>query len=163
MPKTRHKKTYADVKSWVIAAIAEESRLPKDLLWKNERTADEMYQERLRRVRFLRKHGKVDLQADMVADRLERCEVGKRCLSGACPECGRLFQRWFVRRSETFISAHLDCSDRELVAITIVPIKAATQPGHLNGFSIVDLSASGEHRVEVTHLAYSAGASQDRL
>jgi hypothetical protein len=158
MPKKRGKTIYADVKPWVIAAIAEESRLPKDLLWENEPTADEMYQERLRRVRFLRKHGKANSQADMVANRLEGCEVGNRCLSGACPECSRLFQRWFVRRSETFIAENLDCARRELVAITIVPIKATTRPGHLNRFSIVDFQRRLKYALKEVKLDVALGA-----
>jgi hypothetical protein len=157
MAKKRSGTIYADVKPWVEAAIAEESRLRKDLLWKNEPTADDVYQERLRRVRFLRKLGKVSAQADMVADRLERCEVGNRCLSGACPECFRLFQRWFVRRSETFIAEHLERSDHELVAITIVPIKAITQPGYLNRVSIGDFQRRLKDALKAVGLEMALG------
>ena len=158
MPKRRNKKIYADVKPWVMAAITEESRLRKGLLWKNEPTADDVYQERLRRVRFLRKHGKVNAQADKVANRLDACEVGNRCLSGACPECGRIFQRWFVRRSGAFIAQHLDCSGRELVAITIVSIKAITQPEHLNEFSIVDFLRRLKYALKKVGLVIALGA-----
>ena len=158
MPKRRNKKIYADVKPWVIAAIAEESQKSKELIWKNERTADDVYEERLRRVRFLRKHGETHPQANMVAERLERCEVGNRCLSGACPECGQLFQRWFVRHSETFIAQHIVQPGRELVTITIVPIKAATRPGYLNEFSIVDFQRRLKYALKKVGLVVALGA-----
>ena len=107
-----------DVKPWVIAAINDESRYPLDRLWKKEPTAEFAYEERLRRIKFLSKHSNTDPKAMAVADRLESCEPDQRCLSGACPECGRLFQRWFVRRSKKFIATHIDRPKHELVAVT---------------------------------------------
>src|SRR6266404_384147 len=82
-----------DVKPWVIAAINNESRYPSDQLWKKEPTAEYVHKERLGRIKFLRKHGVTNPQAQTVVDRLETCEPTQRCSSGACPECGRLLQR----------------------------------------------------------------------
>src|SRR2546422_1611460 len=91
-----------DVKPWVIAAIQDESRYPPDQMWKKEPSAEFAYDERLRRIKFLRKHGNVT-----VADRLDSCEPKHRCLSATCPECSRLLQRWFVRRSKKFIAKYM--------------------------------------------------------
>jgi hypothetical protein len=67
-----------DVKPWVIAAITDESRYPPDRLWKKEPTAEFAYHERLKRIKFLRKHSKTDSKAMVVANRLESCEPGQR-------------------------------------------------------------------------------------
>ena len=32
----------------------------------------------------------------VLAERLEKCRPWARCKSGACPKCGRAFQRWTV-------------------------------------------------------------------
>ena len=40
-------------------------------------------------------------------------------MSGACPQCGRLLQRWFARASKRFIADHLETQKGELVAISL--------------------------------------------
>jgi hypothetical protein len=102
-------------------AIRDESQYEPDILWKEEPSAECVSNDRLRRIKFLRKHNKTDPKAEALADRLESCEPEQRCLSGACPECGRLFQRWFVRRSRSFIAKHIDLPWNYLVAVSIVP------------------------------------------
>ena len=119
-------KNWKDVTLWVAAAIAEESRRPPDQLWKGATSVDDAYSERLQRIRFLRKYGS---KANSVAERLEGCDSPCRCLSGACPECGRLLQRWFVRESKTFISDYIRDRDEPLVALSIVPANATVSPG----------------------------------
>jgi hypothetical protein len=128
-----------DVKPWVIAAINDESRYPPDRLWRKEPTEEFAYEERLRRIKFLRKYAKKDSRAIFIAHRLESCEPDQRCLSGACPECGRLFQRWFVRRSKKFIAKHISCPNYELVAISIVPWTPIVRPGQLRTVDIPNL------------------------
>jgi hypothetical protein len=128
-----------DVKPWVIAAINDESRYPPDRLWKKEPTAEFAYHERLKRIKFLRKYSKTDPKAAVLAHRLETCELDQRCLSGACPECGRLFQRWFVRRSKKFIAKHISRPKQELVAVSIVPWTPIVRPGQLLTVDVVNL------------------------
>jgi hypothetical protein len=125
-----------DVKPWVIAAINDESRYPPDRLWKKGPTAEFAYHERLKRIKFLRKHSNPDPKTLLVADRLETCEPNQRCLSGACPECGRLFQRWFVRRSRKFIAKDISRPEHELVAVSIVPSDFLRRPGYLSALNI---------------------------
>jgi hypothetical protein len=50
----------------------------------------ERYSKRLRR--FSPQFPK----ANELSHLLSACEPHHRCMSGACPECGRAFQRWFV-------------------------------------------------------------------
>jgi hypothetical protein len=137
--KTHKSRNYPDKKPWVIAAIAEEERKPSDLLWRKAPSADDAYTARLQRVRFLQKYVEKDSSLKFFAERLDACEPRNRCLSGACPECSRLFQRWFVRRSKQYIAKHIDKPSHELVAITIVPSKPIVRPGKLNNFSVSNL------------------------
>jgi hypothetical protein len=73
-----------------------------------------------------------------LADRLDACNPEELCLSGACPECGRLFQRWFVRRSEQCIDEFDRDGGIQLHAISIVPPKPLYALGRLHSLSITD-------------------------
>jgi hypothetical protein len=53
----------------------------------------------------------------VLADLLERCTPKRRCMSGACPECMRAFQRWFVASVHT-----LSRGDPALDALVAVSI-----------------------------------------
>ena len=130
---------YPDIKAWVIKAIAEEDRKPNILLWRDEPTKEDQNAERLRRIRFLRKYEADNPIIKAIASRLVLCARKTRCCSGACPECGRLLQRWFVRRSKSFIRNVVDKDDQLLVAITIIPSQPTIQPWQLNSFSIENL------------------------
>ena len=130
---------YPDVKPWVKSAIAQEDRKPNEQLWKDEPSSEYQLNERLRRIRFFRKHGKYDPLFNAIADRLELCEQGVRCCSCACPECGRLIQRWFVRKSRYLIRDHIEKANRKLVAITIIPSWPIIGPGDLHTLSLPNM------------------------
>jgi hypothetical protein len=98
----------SDVKPWVIKAIKDEERYSPNQMWAKEPSVEHVYEERVRRIKFLQKRGKANSELLIIAKRLDSCEPDQRCLSGACPECGRLFQRWFVRRSRKFIATHIE-------------------------------------------------------
>jgi hypothetical protein len=129
----------ADVKPWVMQAIQDEERHSPDQLWKKEPSAESIHDDRLRRIKFLRKHSKTDPKAQILANRLESCGSGERCLSGACPECGRLFQRWFVRRSRKFVAKHINLPWNHLVAVSIVPWTPTARKGQLYTVDVVNL------------------------
>jgi hypothetical protein len=86
-------KQFANAKLWVSEAVAIEDKMFDKPLWRGERTPDDEYDERLRRIKILRKYRNTHLQAETVANQLEHCERRTRCLSGACPECAHLLQR----------------------------------------------------------------------
>jgi hypothetical protein len=148
---------YADVKPWLIAAIVEEDARSPDSLWKNAPTANTAKQGRLRRIRFLRNHVKTDERASALVNRLDHCERNNRCCSGACPECGRLLQRWFVRHSESFVSENLNRKSNELVALSIVPAQPIVPPGKLSDFSVIDLHRRLKHALAKTDVAVALG------
>ncbi len=52
---------------------------------------------------------------NVIADCLDRCEKRNRCYSGACLECGRLFQRFYVRRSKQVIRDIIARKGKELI------------------------------------------------
>jgi hypothetical protein len=147
-----------DIKQWVSAAITGEDRKPKEALWRNAPSAGDAFNERFKQISFLRKHAKTEPQADRIADRLEACEVDTRCCSGACPECCRLFQRWFVRASKEFISRHIDQPGRELVALNMVPTKPVVRRGKLDQFSMVDMQRRMKFALNKTDLVTAIGA-----
>ena len=138
MAKKNRQNDYPDVRPWVKVAVAEESRRPGKQLWKGEPTPEQINKEQAKRVRFLRKNGKTSPRAEVLADRLGGCQLDQRCLSGACPQCAQLLQRWLVRRSKKFIADHLEAQQGELVAISIIPPRSAVTPGQLNSFSIIN-------------------------
>jgi hypothetical protein len=74
-----------DVKPWVIAAINDESRYPPDRLWRKEPTEEFAYEERLRRIKFLRKYAKKDSRAIFIAHRLESPTA--MCRIARCQSC----------------------------------------------------------------------------
>jgi hypothetical protein len=65
-------------------------------------TAEQAEIERRRLIKRLRRFGKHHAPALAVSDRIEGCAVRRRCMSGACPECARAWQRWFVKATATF-------------------------------------------------------------
>ena len=92
--------------------------------------------EQLKRIRFLQKHGKKDPALIVIADCLDQCEKRNRCYSGACLECGRLFQRFYVRRSKQVIRDIIAPEGKELIGICIIPSSPLVRPGQLQHFSI---------------------------
>ena len=148
---------YSDVRPWVRHAVDEENSRPPKLMWRGEPTAEEMIEARLRLVGFFQKYGKRDPLANIVAKRLKSCGQGQRCLCGACPECGRLLQRWFVRKSKGFISIYLATRGDELIAINIVPPEPIVGPGKLDTFSIVDLHRRIKYALEKAGIGLAIG------
>jgi hypothetical protein len=70
-------------------------------LWKSLTNPTEARDERRKRIRVLKKHGATEL-----ASVLSSCAPRDRCLSGACPECGRAFQRAFTANAAGILVPH---------------------------------------------------------
>lgn len=51
-----------------------------------------------------------------LANVLTRCRPRRRCMSGACPECGRAFQRWFVFEVAK-LAGNADAADLKSISI----------------------------------------------
>lgn len=131
-------KNSSNVKAWVIKAIGEESKKPPDQMWKGEPSAEAISEEQLKRIRFLRKHGKTDSELNSIADCLDQCENVNPCCSGACPQCSRLFQRFYVRRSRNVIRDIIAREEKYLIGVCIIPSYPLVRPGQLKNFSIAN-------------------------
>jgi hypothetical protein len=103
--------------------------------WTGAPASEEAQNRRLFCAKRLRRF-KITPQALKLAARLKACRPGKRCKSGACPECGRAFQRWFVHSTTALISASDSSSD--LVSVSIVPPKARAPSFDITALSIAD-------------------------
>ena len=139
MFKKSNQNDYADIIPWVKKAVSQEETKPQNPMWKGEPSEEKIAQEQPKRIRFLFKHGRNDPEVEAVAKRLESCRSRRRCLSGACLQCGHLLQRWFVRGSKRFIANHLKTKEDDLIAISIVPPDSMVDAGHLKSVSITNL------------------------
>lgn len=69
-------------------------------------TAREAEAERRRDVQRLHRFGKANPGALCLAGRIDKCEAGTRCMSGACAACRRAWQRWSVEALSDFLGEH---------------------------------------------------------
>lgn len=92
------------------------------------KSADEADTDRRKLIKVLRKHGKNDLRALVVAERLSRCEPESRCHGGACPCCMRAFQRWLVSAGDQLLK-HSAKHGQPAKILSIIPTKAPKTNG----------------------------------
>ncbi len=83
---------------------------------KPAKTSQQAAEERHRLVKVLRRHGKGKKAALRLAEKIAACRSGGRCLSGACPECMRATQRFFVRAGADLLAR----SGVSTVAVSVV-------------------------------------------
>jgi hypothetical protein len=95
--------------------------------WKSQPTSEQAKDESIRRARLFRKHS-----ASYLAEKLSACAPASRCLSGACPECSRATQRFFVQRVYKSLKPTSDYS-----LVSLIP-PAPVKIGRLDRFSIAD-------------------------
>ena len=159
---------YADIRAWAKTAVTQEDAKPSSPMWRGEPGEEKVIKAHEKRVRFLRKHGKTNPRARALGKRLQSCRPRRRCLSGACPQCGRLVQRWFVRASKRFIANHLETQKGELVAIIIVPANPIIlPPERLRSLSIANFQrrlkyALAKGKIEVALGGVDFSFNEDR-
>jgi hypothetical protein len=71
---------------------------------------------RKRHIKRLRRFTAEFPETEQLANILARCKKRRRCMSGACPECGRAFQRWFVAQVTDLARNE---SSLDLIAVSI--------------------------------------------
>ena len=84
--------------------------------WADAPAPRQTRRDRLFRIKRLRRFAQTQPGAEKLADILARCKRRRRCTSGACPECGRAFQRWFVSQVMNLASYE---NSRQLIAVSI--------------------------------------------
>jgi hypothetical protein len=112
-----------------------------DPSWQGAPTGEQAEERRLFCAKRLRRFEALELAA-----RLKVCRPGERCGSGACPECGRAFQRWFVHSTTALISA--SDSSGDLVSVSIVPPKARAPSFDITTLSLADSIAAVTQALE---------------
>jgi hypothetical protein len=65
-------------------------------IWPGAPTSNDAKKARKRYIKRLKRASPQFPDAKALADTLAECKPGRRCMSGACPECARAFQRFFV-------------------------------------------------------------------
>jgi hypothetical protein len=114
-------------------------------IWPNATTAKDAKKRRLFCAKRLRRF-KLSPEALELATRLKACRPTERCQSGACPECGRAFQRWFVHSISALISASDSSSD--LVSVSIVFPKARVPSCDISTLSMADSITAATQALE---------------
>jgi hypothetical protein len=64
--------------------------------WNGAPTSSDATLARKRSAKRLRRFAREFPDAEELANTLDECMPGRRCMSGACPECGRALQRFMV-------------------------------------------------------------------
>lgn len=147
----------SSAKPWVAKAIISEDKLPSSQLWTDEPSAEDEKQRRLREIRFLRKYVSHTPLVKGIINRLEFCRPKARCCSGACAECSRLIQRWFVRRLKSLVRDMPDQPAQERVAISIIPSRPIIRRGYLSTFSMVNSQRRLKYALKQTGIKVAVG------
>jgi hypothetical protein len=84
--------------------------------WPGAPTSNNAKKTRKRHIKRLRRFASKIPEAAKLAKILARCKRLYRCMSGACPECGRAFQRWFVAQVMNLAS---NKKSLDLIAVSI--------------------------------------------
>lgn len=71
--------------------------------WLNAPTSAEAAKARERAIKRLLRFANDITWAEPLADILAGCKPDYRCMSGACPECGRAYRRWFVSEAQKIV------------------------------------------------------------
>jgi hypothetical protein len=82
----------------LVARVVRDERHYRDgtLTWQDAPTSSNALKSRKRYIKRLRRFSLQSPEARRLAKVLASCGRHHRCMSGACPECARAFQRWFV-------------------------------------------------------------------
>ena len=152
----RKKIDLSQTRTWIAAAIKAEPRKSPHQLWKGEPSKDDVKEDRLKRIKFLRNH-RSNVEALRLAERLEGCCPKHRCLSGACPECGRLLQRAWVRESGRLIRSMSGQGD-ELVALSLVLPNSVVAQGDLKSFDVRNMQRRLKSRLDDADIDVAIGA-----
>jgi hypothetical protein len=114
--------------------------------WHRAPSSKPAVHKRLASIKRLRRFADTMRSATATANRLETCAPHHRCMSGACPECTRALQRWFVHSTEQLIKEPEP--QGELVAASIVFPSGWIPWNKVNTFSAENLKRAVTRSVE---------------
>ena len=123
--------------------------------WPGAPTAADAKKARKRYIKRLRRFTPDFPEAKKLAKILGRCKKRRRCMSGACPECGRAFQRFFVSEVSKLATS---TSEQELASISIAFPKHRTPEDQLNALETASMKRSISETIKNTDgLAWMVG------
>jgi hypothetical protein len=124
--------------------------------WTNARSSKGVRKARKSYVKRLRRFARQFPEAKKLAKILARCKRRRRCMSGACPECGRAFQRWFVSQ---VVELGGNVDPGELKSISIIFQKHRTAEDQLTALDTIGMKRSLSQTVkDADGLKFVAGA-----
>jgi hypothetical protein len=107
--------------------------------WPGAPTSNDAQKSRKMYIKRLRRFSSEFPEAKELAKLLARCKGRRRCMSGACPECGRAFQRFFVAGVKKLIKSE---SRQGLISVSIAFPKYRTPEQQLNVLSTASMKRS---------------------
>ena len=123
--------------------------------WPGAPTSNDAKKARKRCIKRLRRFASQFSEAAKLAKTLARCKRHRRCMSGACPECGRAFQRFFVSEVSKLATS---TSQRELASISIAFPKDRVSGDRLNALQTTSMKrALSEAIKEADGIAWMLG------
>jgi hypothetical protein len=123
--------------------------------WPGAPTSQDAQDSRKRYIKRLRRFSSEFPEAKELAKLLVRCKRRRRCMSGACPECGRAFQRFFVIEVKKLTKGE---SEQELASISIAFPKYRVPESRLNALDATSIKRSLSETIkDFDGLAWMAG------
>jgi len=116
---------HPDVKTWIAEALSDERYYcDSPPHWNGAETSLQAFDRHKRIERFLVKRfnnrkSVLDSNCGKVAVRLGSCHPYARCFSGACPDCNRALQRYFVAETANLLKGDFT-SSKEVSALSLV-------------------------------------------
>jgi hypothetical protein len=104
-------------------------------------TARQACAERRKAIYRVRRFGKENKAALALADKLDSCAPGERCMNGACPVCGRALLRWAVEAKHEFLARYNDGYTESSTSIALIHCAGAAAPGRLTVETFLALNA----------------------
>jgi hypothetical protein len=122
--------------------------------WQKAPTADDAKVARTKAAKRLKRFAQQFPGAEQLADIISGCAPGHRCLSGACPECGRAFQRWFVSEVNKLTHAKGD----QLISVSIAFADYRVSEGKLHTLHTTSLKRALAYTLaKVPGISWAAG------
>ena len=106
--------------------------------WPSAPTSSDAKEARKSNVKRLKRSCATVPEAGELAQNLARCKKRRRCTSGACPECGRAFQRFFVSEVGKLAAS----KSEDLVSVSIAFLEHRTLEDHLNSLQTMGMKRS---------------------
>jgi hypothetical protein len=85
-------------------------------IWRSAPTSNNAKTTRKSYIKRLKRFSPQIPEAAKLGKILAHCKRPHRCMSGACPECGRAFQRWFVSQVMSLANSE---NSQQLIAVSI--------------------------------------------